>query len=498
MIFVPIVSALGLGAGAYGLYKTLSKGDSPNNGPKLTPAELDTLRSQVCVRMPRGEFAFKADTAALLAARLPNLIYKTTDDPHVVEVLSNTSGNPIAPDASALGWAKAVNGSQSVLAMITMASNAGKTILLRAVAPGLESQFADQNGMYAVLLYQGTLDKRLAPPGVPPADVQKDNALPQGPVEQIRDELSAHPDLAERVILLLQEGKDPDAMESFAAELEGDGFMRSPALLRKRAAELRAAMPKTPATPATPPPPTPAKTEPVKPIVIPGTNGQTINPEVPADFKDLADLPPSVKQDDGSFRQHETVDTGTPVTKFPAAAFVETHDTGTLGNLKVYSQPNGSRVGAFGHQHVIMVIGKPSPSSDTYFYPVRGVNVDNGSVIDGWSDASYIEVHPEAALPVFVTGAAPTSLTSGVKMTAAQKQNADAQAWLRQLGFLGKDGKPLTVDGNFGTNSKFALAAFQKSKGISGDGTLNQSTYSELGIASGALSGPSAFFAGYR
>jgi len=56
--------------------------------------------------------------------------------------------------------------------------------------------------------------------------------------------------------------------------------------------------------------------------------------------------------------------------------------------------------------------------------------------------------------PSYIPAAAPTMPTVS--------SNVDVQHALNRLGYLGKDGKPLTEDGILGTNSKFAIAAFQK------------------------------------
>jgi hypothetical protein len=55
---------------------------------------------------------------------------------------------------------------------------------------------------------------------------------------------------------------------------------------------------------------------------------------------------------------------------------------------------------------------------------------------------------------VWVQGAMPTGLTD------IQKQD-----WLNKNNFIGKNGVPLTVDGNFGDNSKFALDQYTQSVG---------------------------------
>lgn len=54
------------------------------------------------------------------------------------------------------------------------------------------------------------------------------------------------------------------------------------------------------------------------------------------------------------------------------------------------------------------------------------------------------------------------------------------QECLNYLGFKGKDGKKLTVDGNFGTNTEYALRAFQKKYGLSVDGIYGSKSRAKM------------------
>lgn len=54
------------------------------------------------------------------------------------------------------------------------------------------------------------------------------------------------------------------------------------------------------------------------------------------------------------------------------------------------------------------------------------------------------------------------------------------QTLLNALGFVGKNGKELTVDHDFGANVEYAVKNFQKSKGIGQDGIVGARTWPEL------------------
>ena len=59
----------------------------------------------------------------------------------------------------------------------------------------------------------------------------------------------------------------------------------------------------------------------------------------------------------------------------------------------------------------------------------------------------------------------------------------DLQTQLTALGYTGKDGKPLTADGEFGANTKHAVEAFQKAHGLVVDGKAGKTTLAELASA---------------
>lgn len=80
-----------------------------------------------------------------------------------------------------------------------------------------------------------------------------------------------------------------------------------------------------------------------------------------------------------------------------------------------------------------------------------------------------------------------TGGTCEVKMKAFVKGNTDnqiktVQRILNALGYKGKDSKTLTVDGDFGTNTEYAVAQFQKDQKlqITTQGTVGEKTWTAL------------------
>ncbi|WDK02766.1 peptidoglycan-binding protein [Xanthomonas campestris] len=57
------------------------------------------------------------------------------------------------------------------------------------------------------------------------------------------------------------------------------------------------------------------------------------------------------------------------------------------------------------------------------------------------------------------------------------------QGQLAQLGAIGRDGKPLQADGDFGGNTKYAVEQFQRERGLQVDGVVGNQTQAALGQA---------------
>ncbi|MBQ7957985.1 MAG: peptidoglycan-binding protein, partial [Clostridia bacterium] len=73
-----------------------------------------------------------------------------------------------------------------------------------------------------------------------------------------------------------------------------------------------------------------------------------------------------------------------------------------------------------------------------------------------------------------------SSFFTTVKLGSKGDAVKTLQTKLKKLGYKGKDGKELSYDGAFGTNTDFALRAFQKAKGLSADGIAGPKTWAVL------------------
>ena len=95
--------------------------------------------------------------------------------------------------------------------------------------------------------------------------------------------------------------------------------------------------------------------------------------------------------------------------------------------------------------------------------------------------AAWQKAHPYGYIDSYSGSIKKGSKGNGVKAI----QNA-----LNALGFKGKNGKKLAVDGDFGTNTDYAVKAFQKKYGLAKDGVVGPNTkkkFKALGYKTGGL-----------
>lgn len=74
----------------------------------------------------------------------------------------------------------------------------------------------------------------------------------------------------------------------------------------------------------------------------------------------------------------------------------------------------------------------------------------------------------------------PKLSTPNLKKGSTGTQVRNLQECLNYLGFKGKDGKRLTTDGDFGTNTEYALRAFQKKYSLSVDGIYGSKSKAKM------------------
>lgn len=133
----------------------------------------------------------------------------------------------------------------------------------------------------------------------------------------------------------------------------------------------------------------------------------------------------------------------------------------------------------------------------TYFYTIEGnTSGASGAVRNGggvakkkYSIAAYkgkiLFGHPKydeetSNEPKKTTLPKLASATPNLKRGSTGTQVKHLQKCLKYLGFKGKDGKVLTVDGDFGTNTEYALQAFQKKYKLSVDGVYGSKSKGKM------------------
>lgn len=275
---LPIIPIVLLGGGLAALgYAALAKRPTVLQG-----AVAQELLSRLANKGPKGEFVFKPDVATSVLRSLASKQYVFADpnDRSVVRVLPNQTGAPLSASSAATSWVSAMNSQFSILAPLTIATTADQQAFLRAVPAGQEDEFTGAETGYAVLLYVGTIDRNLAPPGqppgggtitpippggpggltIPPGGIPGLIPLPApgGPPTSPEDADAKMRALIKKQLEdLCLNGQNPDQLDAVAAEVEKFGFFAEAECLRKKAAALRAK------------PPAPAVITPAGPVPVP-------------------------------------------------------------------------------------------------------------------------------------------------------------------------------------------------------------------------------------
>lgn len=130
-----------------------------------------------------------------------------------------------------------------------------------------------------------------------------------------------------------------------------------------------------------------------------------------------------------------------------------------LGNKKMIQASNNERDGIYG--------GKPGDQTGREIYIGNFYEYSKG-----WDYIlRYEEDREDQKVNVELTF---------LKLGSNCPEVGTVQTLLNSLGFVGKNGKPLTVDCDFGTNTEYAVKNFQRSNNIGDDGMVGTKTYPAL------------------
>jgi hypothetical protein len=300
----PLVPLVILALGAAGLgWAALAKRPGAAGG-----AAAQDLAIKVADQGPRGEWVFKPSEADSIVKSLSAQSYQYVDasSRDLVTIAPDPRGMPIAASLTAMQWARMMNSRLSILAPISMATSSPAKRFLRAVPSGQEQDFTGAETGYAVLLYAGTIDARIAPPGRPPGGgaivpispggggavpspggIAPPLSLPPlpAPAQPLGqpsfpgvapagfDPLAGQDAIKRQLADLCLNGVNADALDAVANTAELFGFVAEAQCLRAKAAQLRGAQRPAPAPPPPPPVPgpgvQPARFQPPAPVPVP-------------------------------------------------------------------------------------------------------------------------------------------------------------------------------------------------------------------------------------
>lgn len=166
-------------------------------------------------------------------------------------------------------------------------------------------------------------------------------------------------------------------------------------------------------------------------------------------------------------------------------------DTTPTEGSQVFFTKNGQVSGCH-HTGLVYKVDK------TYFYTIEGnTSGASGVVSNGggvakkkYSISAYkgkvLFGHPKYDTATTTTKTEKADLpklgsaTPNLKKGSTGTQVKYLQKCLNYLGYKGKDGKALTVDGEFGTNTEYALRAFQKKYKLSVDGIYGSKSKAKM------------------
>ena len=164
----------------------------------------------------------------------------------------------------------------------------------------------------------------------------------------------------------------------------------------------------------------------------------------------------------------------------------------TLGSLFTqYSTPQKGdivifwRNGRFSHTGIVIKV------SGSYFETIEG-NTSGGSTIvpngGGVCKKSYYTYNlpgtkfcrPDYSIITSVNSAPSSTTKSYLSIGDTGSDVKTLQTNLNTLGYKGKDGKQLTVDGDFGSNTDYAVRELQKANSLNVDGQVGSATQAKI------------------
>lgn len=167
-------------------------------------------------------------------------------------------------------------------------------------------------------------------------------------------------------------------------------------------------------------------------------------------------------------------------------------DTTPTKGSQVFFTKNGKVSGCY-HTGLVYKVDK------TYFYTIEGNTSGASGVVSNGGGVAYKQYsiaaykgkvlfgHPkydvEKKTSSSTKKAEPPKLASAtpnLKKGSKGKQVEYLQEDLNYLGFKGKDGKKLTVDRDFGTNTDYAVRTFQKKYGLTVDGIYGSKSKAKM------------------
>ena len=157
------------------------------------------------------------------------------------------------------------------------------------------------------------------------------------------------------------------------------------------------------------------------------------------------------------------------------------YDEGKVGDLVIFEWKNSKG-------EIRRHIGIVYKTDANYIYTIEGnTSAGSNTVIEnggGVFKKSYKRNHPRIngyCRPAYVEVALPVlNRRQQIAGKNDKRQCKLLQQNLNSLGYKGKDGNKLAVDGSFGGNTEYAVKAFQRDHDLDDDGSYGKLTYRKM------------------